>query len=286
MKLLLAAAGFAVLLVTQAACAQVPYNGHTGAPTDMNTFYQSLSAGTVLIVSELHTSAKHHQTQQAILAHLAETTKYPKSVGLEFLYVPQQEFVDQYVKGELDETSFLQKVNWSEKTPFEFYRYPIQFPGSNNGDTVALNFPIELAAKVKENGIAGLSPEEKKLVKTDFELGTDTYYARFKEVMKDHTPLEKIPKYFVAQSLWDDTMAWRTAEYMKTHSDHLMVIIVGDFHVAYQDGLIARLRKRGVQRIVSVSQVDTKGLTEEDRRATIEPDPVYGPRADFVFDAR
>jgi uncharacterized iron-regulated protein len=284
MKVSVALAFFAGIVISQSACAQVEYDGHTGAVIKDETFYGSLAAGTVLIVSEIHTSAKHHEVQRQVLEKLAATS-YPKSVGMEFFYYPQQDQVNDYVTDKIDEATFLNAINWSKKTPFEFYRYQVRFPATHGGDTVALNMPMAITGKVKDVGIEGLNEEERKLLPPNFELGADSYLKRFREVMKDHAPEDKILKYFAAQSLWDDTMAWKASEYMKSHSDHLLVIIVGDFHVAYQDGLVARLRKRGVQKIVSVSQVDTYGMSDTERRATIAPDEVYGVRADFVFDS-
>ncbi|MCB0412694.1 MAG: iron-regulated protein, partial [Bdellovibrionales bacterium] len=65
--------------------------------------------------------------------------------------------------------------------------------------------------------------------------------------------------------------------------DQIFVIIVGDFHNAYQDGLVARLRARGEHRVLSISQVDIEGMTNEEAIAEIAPDPEWGVRADFVW---
>jgi uncharacterized iron-regulated protein len=103
--------------------------------------------------------------------------------------------------------------------------------------------------------------------------------------MGGHVPSDSIIRYFTSQSLWDDTMAWKATDFITNNPNSILVIIVGDFHVAYQDGLISRLKARGAKNILSVSQVDTTGYDNKDRNDMIAPSPVYGDRADFVFDA-
>jgi uncharacterized iron-regulated protein len=258
------------------------YNGHTGAVSSVDELFKDLGPGTVLITSELHDHEVHHQNQRDILARLA-TLKIPISVGMEFFYYPQQSQVDDFVSGRIDEATFLKAINWAGFN-FDFYRYQVLQPAHLQGQTVALNFPRELSGKVAKGGLDALSADEKAMMPPNFERGTDTYFARFREMMKDHATEEQMQNYFTAQSLWDDTMAWKATGHIIAHPDGLLMIIVGDFHVAYQDGLIARLKKRGATHIVSLSQIDTTGSSEADRKAQIAPDATYGARADYIFD--
>ena len=78
-------------------------------------------------------------------------------------------------------------------------------------------------------------------------------------------------------------MAWRVAEFLRGHPDHVLFIVVGDFHASYFGGLPDRLRARGVDDILVISQVNAEDSSEDERRELIEPHPVYGPRADFVW---
>jgi uncharacterized iron-regulated protein len=120
-----------------------------------------------------------------------------------------------------------------------------------------------------------LTAEETALLPPNFELGNDHYYERFREVMKGHVPEEAIQNYFVAQSLWDETMAWKALESFQKHPRQTLMIIVGDFHVAWDGGLPHQLRRRGAQDLVVISQ--TRDL------ADVAIHPKYGPRADFIW---
>lgn len=104
-----------------------------------------------------------------------------------------------------------------------------------------------------------------------WERGSDAYYARFKEVMQDSIPAEKMGNYFWAQSLWDDTMAWNTLK--SPDPDAVTVIIVGGFHVEYGLGLPSRLRRQGATQVTTLLQAD----------APPSDDPTYGPIADFIW---
>src|SRR5690606_17685645 len=116
-------------------------------------------------------------------------------------------------------------------------------------------------------------PEESRLLPPDFQLGNAEYFERFYEAMKDHVPdRSALENYFTAHSLWDETMAWRASEFLTQNPGHVLVIIVGDFHVAYEDGLVESLQRRNI-RTLAISQVM--------EREEIAPHPRYGRRGDF-----
>ena len=105
-----------------------------------------------------------------------------------------------------------------------------------------------------------------------------------------HIPFDKLENYFIAQSTWDDTMAWQTVHFMKHHPDHVFVIFVGEFHVQYGGGLPHRIQERLVKenlnhkiKIKTISQIWTENLTQEELRGELIPSEEYGSRADFIF---
>ena len=280
--------GIALLLLKvigahSVASAQQYYDGQTGHKAKDAVVLNRINKGQVLIVSELHDNKSHHKNQRDLLIQIVRA-RVPVSVGMEFFDYTEQDYVDQYGQNLIDEDVFLKLVNWGS-LPFEFYRFQVRLPYYSDGRTYGLNFPRRLSGKVAQGGLEALSPDEQKLLPPNFQLGADTYFERFSETMKGHVSEEKIKNYFAAQSLWDDTMAWRAGEVMAANPDQILMILVGDFHVAYQDGLVARLRARGVQNILSISQVSTTGMTPDEKAETLNPHTRYGARADFIFDS-
>lgn len=264
------------------AAAEGLYHWRTG-PVTLEAALLGIGPGHVLIVTEEHDVARHHENQLAVLQALQQRG-LRVSVGLEFLAYPDQPWVDRYVRGEIAEDAFLRTVRWGG-TPFEWYRPLILFPRTAGGETVALNAPEPVTKALAQRGLEGLSDEERSLLPPGFALGNAAYFERFAREVQQHGPLPEtaVHNFFAAQSAWDDTMAWRAARFLEAHPEQVLVIIVGDFHASYGGGLPDRLWARGVTKTVVISQVDARGLDEAGVRALLAPDPRDGPRADFIW---
>ncbi|MEZ4871017.1 MAG: ChaN family lipoprotein [Bdellovibrionales bacterium] len=145
------------------------------------------------------------------------------------------------------------------------------------------SMPKRINSSNFKGGAVQLTPELKRWMPPNFTLGNALYKQRFEDVMKDHVPPEKLDNYFASQSVWDETMAWRVSEFIKNHDQHVFVIIVGDFHAAYFGGLPDRLKARGVENLIVLSQVDSRHSDQKEFEELIDPHPEYGPRADFIL---
>ncbi len=283
MDLLKAFAFWGFLFLNSISYAGQFYNGSTLEKTSLENILESVSIGQVTIVSELHGFKPHHENQKQVIQYI-QNKLGQVSVGMELIDFTQQADLDLFGKGEIDEVDFLKRVKWGG-TPFDNYRDQLLFPFTFGNKTVGINMPRSITSKVAKLGIDTLTEEERKLLSPIFEAGSETLKERFTGVMKDHLPDEKsLNNYFTAHSIWDDTMAWHISQFIKSNPNKNLVIIVGDFHLAYLDGLVARLKKHGVQNILSISQVNTSKMTAEERDEELKPHSVYGPRADFIFD--
>jgi len=259
------------------------YDGRTGQDISLQDALRNVGAGSVLVIGEEHDDRGHHDNELAVLQVL-KSRALRVSVGLEFLAYPDQTWVDRYVRGEVSEPEFLAAVRWGG-TPFAWYRPLILFPRDAAGETVALNAPERLTRAIAQQGLDALSDEERSLLPPGFALGNALYFERFAREVQQHGRLTEtaVSNYFAAQSAWDDTMAWRAVTFIAAHPDQVLVIIVGDFHVAYGGGLPDRLRARGVPAVWTISQVGIEGVGEGQVRSLLTPDPRYGPRADVVW---
>lgn len=266
------------------------YDGAQLNKVELNQVIASVSSGTVLVIGEMHGQSKIRDQHLSILSGL-RSAGLTVSVGMEFFNYTDQEFVQNYRAGILSEDQFKQTVKWSG-FDFSIYKSQLLFPQSSLGEYgVGLNIPRSVTQVISKKGLEGLSADQLKLMPPDFTLGTSSYRERFYALMSDgHIPQDKLPNYFVAQSTWDETMAWQTVQFMKQHPDHVFVIIVGEFHVQYGGGLpnriLARLSQENLGdkiQVKTISQVWTDGMTSDDIQNEITPSPQYGPRADFIF---
>jgi uncharacterized iron-regulated protein len=274
----------AILLFSLTAHADL-VDGRTLEPTSMDAVVNSLQQSSVLIVSELHGLQPHHDNQIFALTKLGE--KFSNvSLGMEFFDRDKQEVVNRYLGGDLGEEEFLNEVHWMGPE-FTKYKTQVLFPVFHQGTTLGLNASRLLTTKVARNGIEALSEMDKAQLPPQFQMGNDGYFQRFKGMMDGHLPpSSKIENYFQAQSIWDDTMAWTAKEFLDANPTHVLMIIVGDFHASHGGGLPDRLRARGVQNVVTISQVDFSDQTPEQQEEMINPTGKWGPRADFVWISR
>jgi uncharacterized iron-regulated protein len=277
-------------LTTQVACASpwktnALYDGTALSEVALKEVAAKIEPGTVVIVSETHNFKPHHQKQVEFLEALASSGKEKISVGMEFFAHGVQEAIDRFLDGTLPEADFLKEAQWGAGNPFENYRRQVLFPREHGGRTIGLNAARSFTGKISKVGLAGLSEEEKRELPPQFTLGNALYFERFKETMANHVPPEALNRYFEAQSVWDETMAWVSTEFLRTHPEQILVIITGDFHASYGGGLPDRLRARGAK-VVVVSQANLTDLSEDEERAEIEPDAKAGPRGEFVWVSR
>lgn len=261
-------------------------NGDTMNTTDLVEILSGVRPGDVFIIGENH-GFKTHQEQQMQIIKGLQSRGLQVSVGMEFLDITQQKMTDDFRSGVTSEADFLKEVKWGSPS-FDYYREQILAPVVSRGETtIALNSPRSLTSVISKLGLAGLNSEQLKLLPPDFQLGRDSYKLRFEQTMGGHVPAEALNRYFTAQSVWDDTMAFTATEFLKLNPQQVLVIIVGEFHVQYGGGLPNRIEERGVprSRIHTLSQFNTDGLTSAEEQEGTQPSVDFGPRAQWIWSA-
>jgi uncharacterized iron-regulated protein len=249
-----------------------------------------VTAGEAVILGEQHATEDkkadvslliHHDNQLRMMS-LIHATGVPVSVGMEFLPYTSQAGVDSYLMGEMDENVFRNLVNWGADA-FDIYNQKILFPRASNGRTLALNMPRRITRKVSSLGPGSLTSWERNYLPPRWELGSDTYFERFREEMVGHVPERRIKNYFWAQSLWDDTMAWIASEYLKKARAQALVVVVGEFHAEFKDGLPAQMAKYGMKKVKVILQNEVQTMDKAELIKLTAPDKKYGDRADYLW---
>ena len=244
---------------------------------------QGISAGDVVVIGEEHGHSMSQAGQLEILRAL-RARGLRVSVGMEFFEYPFQAQVDQYRAGSLLEKDFLAGIGWGGFS-FDFYREQVLFPqASEGGRTIALNIPRAVTSQVAKKGFASLTPEQQLLLPPNFTRGNDRYFERFKNAVGGHLPdAAAAERYFLAQSLWDETMAWQALKALNEDPTQVFVIIVGEFHAQYGGGLPDRLKARGARQVWTFSEINLEGLTEQERLEQIQPHAIDGARANYLW---
>lgn len=265
-------------------------NGKTLQVIQPDDIASQITPGSILILGENH-GLMTHRDQHLILLNLLKAKGLKVSVGLEFVNYTDQQFVDQYTNGSLTEDQFLKAIGW-QGIDFQFYKEQLLFPHKAEGFSLGLNIPRFVTSKIAKLGLEGLSDEDKKLVPPQFHVGRDSYKKRFADIM--HVPAgPQLDRYFLAQSMWDDTMAWRSTQFTKAHPEQVLVIVIGEFHAQYGGGLADRIRYRDptakikiLSQIWAVKTLDDGqkiNYSAEEIQNEIKPSETEGPRGDFIW---
>ncbi len=255
-------------------------NGETGAPISMDSIISAVKPGGTLFLGELHGFKDVADGQVQILEAL-RNRGHKVDVAFEFFPYTKQTEVDQFVQGLIPEVDFLASIGWGKGLDFGFYRAQALFSRHLAGErTLAINAPRSLTGAVAKRGLVGLTDEEKSLLPPDLELGRAEYFDRFRELMGGHADEKTLVRYFEAQSVWDDTMAWQLTGH---RSGNTKVVVVGEFHVQYGGGLPHRLSVRNPQaEIVTIGFLNIHDLTAEELRSQLRPHQNWGSRENFI----
>ncbi len=98
--------------------------------------------------------------------------------------------------------------------------------------------------------------------------------------MKDHATPKQIINYFAAQSLVDDVSAFHL---FADSTFDLKFLIIGSFHSMYNDGVVARIKSRNADSLVTNIEVIDSSDYNEQEIGEILKDPKYGNRSDYVL---
>lgn len=257
------------------------YSGEHLSMSSLPSLAAAAKPGTVVIIGEPHDN-KMAQLGQLEIMNALRKAGHTVSVGMEFISYPDQGALDEYRAGILPEADFLKKIGWGNN--FEVYRDQILFPSLNEGaQTIGINAPRYLTTKIRKTGFESLSPDENAMLPPNYQGGNADYRERFAIAAGHHLSPQSFEGYFNAQSVWDDTMAWKTAEFLKQNPNHVFVIVVGQFHAEYGGGLPDRLKARGIASVLTVSQVDHSIYSDEELEEELKPHPKFGPRADYLW---
>lgn len=272
-----------LILLNSLVHADAIWSGEKQAIQSLDLWTHELQKGAVILLGELHATEdnqndpetiRHHERQVQILNSL-RTAGHRVSVGMEFFEYPGQTAVDAYLSNEMNEPEFLLTVGWGA-SPFYLYREQVRAPLLSGGTTWALNIPRRISRQVALGGPDSLTDEMRALLPPVWEWGNDLYFERFRKIMEGHVPHKSLVQYFWAQSLWDDTMAWRIQRFRQKFPNQTLVVIVGEFHVEFDIGLANRLREQGVEGVQSLLQIPSNQLAEQ-------RDERYGNRAQNYF---
>lgn len=213
----------------------------TGKTLSFDRFIEELKTKRLVFIGETHDNPEHHLIQVQILQALMAGSECPLTLAMEFFQTTQQEVLDRYLEGELNETMFLKKVGWHRAWGFHYHFYrPLIVMGKQGGSKIlAVNAPRFITRKVARSGLSSLKPEERSQLATDIDLTNESHRAYVREVYSKHphrAGLISFDFFYQAQCVWEDTMAENIGTYL-AENDQKMVVFTGNGHIIKKFGI-------------------------------------------------
>lgn len=217
--------------------------------TPFHVMAEDVSSARAIFIGEIHNNAHHHKSQLDVIQVLHERG-LSLSIGLEMFKKEDQEKIDQWVSGGMEEKDFIQIFHKNWGFEWEFYRDIFLYARDHKIAMIGLNVPHQITRKVGRNGFQSLTKEERTQLPPGVTCDVDRRY--MDHLVKIFRLKGRTHRSFVnfceAQVLWDQAMAYYLAQYLKTNPDKAVVVLTGSVH-AWKYGI-----PRQLERFVSVKQ--------------------------------
>jgi uncharacterized iron-regulated protein len=225
---------------------------------------QKIQTASIIYLGETHDRQADHQAQLAIIQTLYG--KNPQmAIALEMFQKPYQAVLDQYLNGTLSEAQLLEQTEYQKRWGFDwsFYAPIVQFARAQQLPVLGINTPTEITRKVGRFGLEALEADDFRWIppRVDMDLSGESYRKRILETYESFHQgkgnSNSFERFFQAQVLWDETMAEAIAQYWLKSPDRQIVVLVGQGHILFGDGIPSRVARR----LKAAGQKDWKQAT-------------------------
>lgn len=218
----------------------------SGEAVSFSDLIDRLESFDVIFVGEVHTNAEHHLIHVQILQSLINVDP-DLLIGVEFFCRDQQDLLERYFSGDMDEEAFLENIQWRKTWGYPYHLYrPLLLTARREGATViGLNVRRDIVRKVAREGLAGLDEEERSGIPRVMDLNDEAHRAYVREAYERHCHgnLKEFEFFYEAQTVWDETMAETIAGAVGKHGKK-MVVFLGNGHIMNKFGVPDRTRRR------------------------------------------
>lgn len=220
-----------------------------GNPASLEKIIEKIGQSDVVFLGEQHDDATAHALQLQIFKSVVE--KFGKerkiALSLEMFERDVQIVLNEYLRNLISEAHFLRSSRpWDNYK--QDYRPLLELAKTEKLPVLASNAPRRYVNMVSRGGRASLNaltPEAKKwLAPLPFNQASAAYADKFKALMGNSAESGMgINNILDSQTLWDATMAYSIAEFLKENKKSLVVHLNGSFHTENRLGTAEQLLK-------------------------------------------
>lgn len=211
-------------------------------------FIEDIERSDIVFIGETHDAKKQHENQLDIIRNLY-ARKVPVAIGLEMFSAENQQQLDDWSKGKLDEQDFktIYARNWSYD--WQLYRDIFIFARDNHIPMIALNVPKPIITKVVRQGSAALNDNDKKQIPPHMSWTLNPpqteYLKRVTgQVFANKPRVIPFANFYEAQALRNSAIAWNIAKYREKSPKNKIIVITGAWH-AIKNGAPEQLKQYG-----------------------------------------
>ena len=191
----------------------------------------------VIYVGERHSDQSHHDIQLKILKSFYEV--YPDiCVGMEMFDKSYQHVLDQWSKGQLDESELLKRSHWyaNWRYPFALYRDLLLFIRENNIPLIGLNIPFHMPPKIAIGGVENLLEHDRQFLPEIINKSVEDHRKYIEKIYEIHKlrRRDNFETFYEVQCVWEDTMAEMVAIHSRKKP---MIVLTGNSHIIYKFGI-------------------------------------------------
>jgi len=199
----------------------------------------------VLFFGEEHNDSTCHVLELTLFTQL--TAKYPgkSALSMEMFETDCQNVLNEYLDGLIREKNFVTEARaWHN---YKDYRPLIEMGKTHHLPVIAANAPARYVNMVNRMGLTSLEKLNKTsktwLPPLPIDTATGAYYEKFLQIMGGHASNMGGMQMYQAQNLWDATMGWSIAQFVKKHRNYKVLQINGGFHSEEKLGAATQLKK-------------------------------------------
>ncbi len=227
-------------------------NAYSKCVKNVTQLVPELLRANIVYLGETHDSAKDHENQLKIIQGLYGRNQ-KIAIAMEMFQRPYQNVINQYLAGKITEAQLVEQTGYNERWgfPWELYAPIMRYAKANKLPVLALNIKSEITRKVSRQGLESLTAEERKLIPPFSEIRTDNeeyrklILAAFEgHQSAGHGKSSSAERFFLAQVLWDETMAEGVANFVKANPGYRVIVLAGGGHIVFGYGIPSRVERR------------------------------------------
>lgn len=201
-----------------------------------------------LLIGEGHKMVCDHGIQ-AMMIDLLSRDDRNISIGLEMVDSTYQDTLNRFNLGQIPLDKIAEELKWDENWGYDFSMFKPVFKLARERHLTlgALNFPFKLVPKIRDKGLEGLTPDERKLLPEKVIMASKEQQKALLDIIamhenRDQNNLDQVEKFVLVQSLWDTAMAAQAVK-LRREAESPVVILAGAGHVENGWGISKRLKE-------------------------------------------